>query len=72
MAFQTIFGSDAIRAAAYVAEAGSEGFAAMGESMAAAGPAVRLGLVPRAGPTNAPGLRPGLHYQQRSKPHGLS
>jgi TP901 family phage tail tape measure protein len=36
-AFQTIFGADAIRVAAAVAEKGGEGFAAMGVQMAAAG-----------------------------------
>lgn len=39
MALQTIFGQDAIRAAAIIAENGAAGFERMGESMAAAGTA---------------------------------
>jgi TP901 family phage tail tape measure protein len=39
LALNTIFGQDAIRAAAYLAEAGAEGFDAMGESMGDAGTA---------------------------------
>lgn len=39
LAFNTIFGSDAIRAAAMIAEAGGEGFAQMGRDMAGAGTA---------------------------------
>lgn len=39
LAFNTIFGSDAIRAAAMIAEAGGEGFDAMGRSMGGAGTA---------------------------------
>ncbi len=42
LAFNTIFGADAIRAAAAIANAGGEGFAAMGESMAAAGTAASV------------------------------
>lgn len=37
LALETIFGSDAIRAAALIAEGGAEGFTAIGESMTAAG-----------------------------------
>jgi TP901 family phage tail tape measure protein len=37
LAFNTIFGSDAIRAAAAIANAGADGFNAMGESMTASG-----------------------------------
>lgn len=39
LAFQTIFGADAIRAASIIAENGADGFNTMGESMTAAGTA---------------------------------
>jgi len=44
-AFNTIFGSDAIRAAAAIANAGAEGFNAMGVSMAAAGSAAEQAAI---------------------------
>jgi phage-related protein len=48
-AFQTIFGADAIRAAAAVANAGAEGFNAMGDSMAAAGTASETAAIQNQG-----------------------
>lgn len=49
LAFNTIFGSDAIRAAAAIAEAGGEGFDAMGEAMAAAGTAAETAAIQNQG-----------------------
>ncbi len=49
LALQTIFGQDAIRAAAYIAEAGAEGFTAMGDSMAAAGTAAETAAIQNQG-----------------------
>lgn len=48
-AFNTIFGSDAIRAAAAIANAGAEGFNAMGESMAGAGTAAETAAIQNQG-----------------------
>lgn len=49
MALQTIFGSDAIRAAAAIADAGGAGFEAMGASMAAAGTAAETAAIQNQG-----------------------
>ena len=49
LAFNTIFGSDAIRAAAAIANAGAEGFNAMGDSMAAAGTASETAAIQNQG-----------------------
>lgn len=49
LAFNTIFGADAIRAAAGIATAGAEGFNAMGVSMAAAGTAASTAAIQNQG-----------------------
>lgn len=49
LAFNTIFGSDAIRAAAAIANAGAEGYNAMGASMAASGGAAAAAAIKQQG-----------------------
>ncbi len=49
LAFNTIFGSDAIRAAAAIANAGGEGYAAMGQAMADAGGATAAAAIKQQG-----------------------
>jgi trimeric autotransporter adhesin len=49
LAFNTIFGSDAIRAAAAIANAGSDGFNAMGQSMEDAGGAAAAAAIQNQG-----------------------
>jgi TP901 family phage tail tape measure protein len=49
LAFNTIFGADAIRAASAIANAGAEGFNAMGESMASAGTASETAAIQNQG-----------------------
>ena len=48
-AFNTIFGSDAIRAASAIANSGAEGFNAMGEAMAGAGTAAETAAIQNQG-----------------------
>lgn len=49
LAFQTIFGADAIRAAAAIANAGAEGYTAMGSAMEASGGAAAAAAVKQQG-----------------------
>lgn len=49
MALQTMFGSDAIRAAAAIANGGADGFNAMGEAMAGAGTAADVAAIQNQG-----------------------
>jgi TP901 family phage tail tape measure protein len=53
LALQTIFGSDAIRAAAAIAEAGSAGYASMGAAMAASGTAAQAAAAMQQGYAHA-------------------
>lgn len=53
LAFQTIFGADAIRVADSVARAGAEGYAAMGAQMAAAGTVAEQAAARQVGFNNA-------------------